>query len=169
MMTIRDTVVRVAMTMVVDNGLINLSCAELCKRANIPDGSWYHIMGCNFSDFVDELRKKYACNGSHKVVKYRANPTLRKEHILSVALKLSENNGVDTVQRNHIADSAGVSVALVSRYFGTIKKLRRTIVRAAIKQENLPVIAYAIISHNTCVKKISIELRTKALEHFKCI
>ena len=52
----REKVKQTAIDMVEEAGLINLSRSALCARAGIPDGSFPHVMGCNFSEFVEELR-----------------------------------------------------------------------------------------------------------------
>ena len=116
----REEVKKVAVCMVTGAGLINLSRRELCERAGIPDGSFPHIMGCNFAEFVEELKLEDIQEISHSVSKTRANPELRKEHILSVAVTMAETDGYSKITRDKIAEAAGVSMGLVTRYFGTM-------------------------------------------------
>lgn len=126
----RDHVKNVAVNMVIKSGLINLSRKDLCNAAGIPDGSFQHVMGCTFSDFIKELKNENVSNSEHAVVKTRIHPELRKDQILNVAVEIAKRIGYEKITREEIAVQAGVSMGSVTRYFGTMKKLRRTIKRA---------------------------------------
>jgi len=155
---------QIAIGMVRKNGLINLSCSELCNAAGIAQGSWVHVMGCTFCEFIDELKKdNIESKLNHKVIKTRTNPALRREHILIAALKLAEKTGVHNLQRQYIANEAGISSSLVSYHFGTMIQLKRTVLRAAIKREIIPIIYHAIKHNDNGVKKLSLKLRTKVM------
>lgn len=160
----REQVKEVAVCMVKGEGLINLSRRELCERAGIPDGSFPHIMGCNFSDFVEELKLENIQEIAHSVSKTRANPELRKDHILNIAVTMAKVSGYNKITRDKIAESAGVSMGLVTRYFGTMVQLRRDIVRMAVRNEILEVVAQAVISNDPHVKKIDADLKERALK-----
>lgn len=133
----RDHVKKVAINMVVKSGLANLSRKDLCNAAGIPDGSFQHVMGCTFSEFVKELMqdKTVEKNDECKIVKTRIDPELRKDQILRQAVIIALKVGHDKVTREEIALQAGVSMGSVTRYFGTMKKLRRSIKRS-INQTN---------------------------------
>ena len=47
---------QIAIDMANANGLINLTRFDLCERAEIPEGSFPHVMGCTFTEFVTELK-----------------------------------------------------------------------------------------------------------------
>ena len=160
----REQVKEVAVCMVRGSGLINLSRRELCERAGIPDGSFPHIMGCNFAEFVEELKLEGIEEIPHAVSKTRANPALRKDHILTVAVGMAKTEGYNKITRDKIAESAGVSMGLVTRYFGTMVQLRRDIVRMAVRNEVLEVVAQAVISNDPHVKKIDTDLKERALK-----
>lgn len=151
-----------AVAMVREQGLINLSRRELCARANIPDGSFVHVAGCSFADFVSRLRDEDLEQASGAVVKRRAHPGLRKESILSAAVDLSTVRGYYNVTRDEIADAAGVSMGLVTRYFGSMKQLRRDIMRHAIKDEIPEIIAQGLANGDEHAKKAPTELKEKA-------
>lgn len=135
----REEVKKVAVAMVKSEGLINLSRRKLCERAGIPDGSFPHVMGCSFVALVNELKLENIQEIPHSVSKSRADPTLRKDHILSVAVNMAKTDGYNKITRDKIAESAGVSMGLVTRYFGTMGQLRIAVMRRAVKQE-IPVI-----------------------------
>lgn len=117
---------KIAYDMVSESGLINLSRSELCKRANIADGSFSYIMGCTFSDFTKTL-KRIPTKANHKVIKTRTNKSLRKEQILNIAIEL----GYDNLNICKIAENAGVSVSLVNHYWGSLKQLQRAVRRCS--------------------------------------
>lgn len=164
----RERVKQTAIDMVEEAGLINLSRSALCARAGIPDGSFPHVMGCNFSEFVEELRD--LCAGpQHVVTKNRANPALRKDQILNVAVTMATAVGYNKVTRDAVAEGAGVSMGLVTRYFGTMKNLRRDIMRFAIRNEVAEIIAQGLVNGDDHARKAPAELKAQAaalLAHF---
>jgi len=159
----REHIKEIAIKMVKTNGLINLSRSDLCKRAEIPDGSFPHIMGCNFSDFVEELKDENIVEESHDVNKSRVDPALRRAHILNTAVGMAKSEGYQRITRDGLAKKAGVSSGLVTRYFNTMIQLRRSIVRQAVQREVLEIIAQAVLSNDPHVSKAATELKKRAL------
>ncbi|MBW1726010.1 MAG: TetR/AcrR family transcriptional regulator [Deltaproteobacteria bacterium] len=159
----REQIKKIAVKMVETDGLINLSRSDLCKRAEIPDGSFPHIMGCNFSDFVEELKGENISEKSHDVNKSRVDPVLRRAHILNTAVDMAKIDGYQRITRDGLAKKAGVSSGLVTRYFNTMSQLRRSIVRNAVQHEVLEIIAQAVLSNDPHVSKASTELKKRAL------
>jgi DNA-binding transcriptional regulator YbjK len=158
----REHVRKTALEMVKKHGLINLSRHDLCKRAEIPPGSFPYIMGCNFTAFIAELKIETNDNAIYSVNKTRANPILRRDHILQVAIKIARTIGYQKVTRGIIAESAGVSTGLVTHYFKTMPQLKRAIMRTAIAQEIPEIIAQGLINNDKHAIKASPELRAKA-------
>lgn len=78
--------------------------------------------------------------------KTRLKPEARKEDVLAVALTLAAKVGYPNTTRAMLADACGLSGAALNYHFGTMAQLRRAVVRAAVKAENLEVIAQAILS-----------------------
>lgn len=143
-------------------GLINLSRRELCDSAGIPDGSFPHVMGCNFADFVEELREEGIETPNVPVSKSRANPGLRRDHILNVAIEMAKVKGYHKITRDGVADSAGVSMGLVTRYFGTMNQLRKAVMRSAVKQGIPEIVAQGLANGDDHAKKASAELKAQA-------
>lgn len=158
----REKVKQTAIAMVQKTGLINLSRRDLCERAGIPDGSFPHVMGCNFADFVNELKAEGHNGAVCPVSKSRANPALRKEAILSAAIEVAKEQGYLKVTRDLVAGRAGVSMGLVSRYFGTMKQLRRDIMRTAVTQGSPEIIAQGLANGDAHAKKAPPELKAEA-------
>lgn len=163
----KENIKQIAIKMVREFGLINLSRSELCERAGIPDGSFPHIMGGTFAEFVEELRAEGVGvdTAPTTVSKRRANPALRKESILDAAMIIAKGRGYRKVTRELVAKAANISPGLVSRYFGTMAQLQRDIIRRAIKDEVLEVVAQGLANGDKHALKASKELKTKAA-HF---
>lgn len=161
-MSTKTAVTETAQAMVKENGLINLSRRELCERAGIPDGSFPHVMGCNFAEFVQSLDTPSAFESGHKVSKSRANPELRRDHILATAVGMAQSLGLANITRDAIAEKAGVSNGLVTRYFKTMTQLRGDIMRRAIKQEILEIVAYGLAIRDSRALHAPLELRERA-------
>ncbi|MEG1884863.1 MAG: TetR/AcrR family transcriptional regulator [Alistipes sp.] len=143
-------------------GLINVSRSGLCAELGIHNSAWPSTIGCSFTEFFDELKDLVPAS-THLITKKRVNPELRKDHVLNVALALSEVEGYSKVTRLQVADAAGVSTGTVSKHFGTMDQLRNDVVRRAVKTKNLKVIAQAIAAGDRHVKKIDVDLKAEAL------
>ncbi len=160
----RDQVKQIAITLVRRIGLINLSRRELCKAAGIADGSFMSIMDCTFTEFIDELRAENINQCLVAVNKRRVAPSLRKEQLLKVAVAEAIDKGYNSVTRDAVAEIAGVSFGLITKYFGTMTQLKNDIIRYAIKNEVLEIVAQGIANQDHRVKKIPAELRKKAID-----
>lgn len=158
----KSSVLAKARELVKSGGLINLSRQGLCEAAGIPDGSFPHVMGCNFAEFVGQLRAENIQENAHTVSKSRANPELRKSQILGVALAQAKAVGYHKVTRDAIADGAGVSMGLVTRYFGTMGQLKRAVMRAAITQGVAEVVAQGLANGDPQARKAPAELKAQA-------
>lgn len=161
----RQRIKKIALDMVKTDGLINLTRADLCKRADIPEGSFPHIMGCSFTEFLTEL-KPHAIgdNTNHVVKKRRANPEHRKQQILNAALTVAKNSGLNKTTKQSIAEAAGISVSLVGHYFKTVPQLKRAIMRAAISQGIIEIVAEGLTSKDPHARKAPKELKTRAAQ-----
>lgn len=95
--------------------------------------------------------------------KKRLPPNERRDAILAAAVDLSRRDGYNQITRDAIAEHAGVSMGLVTRYFGTMNKMRRAIIRAAISDEVLEVIAQGLAARDEHARKAPDDLKRKAL------
>lgn len=95
----------------------------------------------------------------------RLSPTLRRALILDAALQAATTGHYLKITRRDIADAADVAPTLVTHYFGTMCALRRTIMRHAVKQSCLPVIAQGLTANDRHALKADQTLRDRALLH----
>jgi len=160
----REHVKSVAIEMAKRSGLINLSRRELCERAGIPDGSFPHVMGCTFTEFITELRTEGVASSNVAVNKRRVSPTLRKEHLVSVAIDLAIEGNYMRTTRDAIAERAGVSMGLVTKYFGTMQQLRNEIMRRAVVDGIPHIVAQGLAAGDKRASKAPAELKTAAAQ-----
>ncbi len=160
----RSDVVTIARKMVRSKGLINLSRLELCDKSGIPDGSFHHVMGCSFAQFIKELQAENIKQPMAPVSKRRVPAEMRKEHILAVAVDQAKKMGYHKITRDAVADAAGVSFGSVNRYFGTMTQLRGDVMRSAIKQGIAEIVAQGLANGDERAKKAPMELKLKAAE-----
>lgn len=100
------------------------------------------------------------------MTKNRFQPAIRRELILKAALvTASRPGGWSKLTRQAIAREAGCSDALVSCYLGNMPKVRKAIMREAVRKEILEIIMQSIASHDGyAVKKwLPAALKHKAI------
>lgn len=88
----------------------------------------------------------------------------RKQSILNAALKLSETTGYMHITREAIALEADCSPGLVSRYLGTMANMRRDVMRAAVKQRNLAVVAQGLAARDPHARRAPDDLKAAAVD-----
>lgn len=92
----------------------------------------------------------------------RMKPAERRESIVQAALRVAERDGYHMMRRDAVAESAGVSMGLVTTYFGTMQQLRRAVMRKAIELERIGVIAQGLAYKDKHAHKAPAALREKA-------
>ena len=98
-------------------------------------------------------------------MKKRLHPDDRKEQILIAALKVAGRpGGWAKLTRDAVAKEAGCAEGLPSKYFGTMVAFRRAIMRAAIQDWNLSVIAQGLAAGDKVAVKAEEALKRKALD-----
>lgn len=162
----KQTALQVGAKLAKTKGLINLSRAEVCEAMGITDGSWHSVVGCTFTELLKELKDTIGDEKAFPVSKKRTSPELRKDHILTVALKLAEATGYTKITAVQIADAAGIAHGTVLKYFGTMAQLKNDVMRKAVKSGNLKIIAQGLSVGDRHAKKVSDELKADAL---KCL
>lgn len=161
-MSTKEALEIVAIEMIREIGLINLSRQALCEKAGVKYGSFTHIMGCNFNEFINQMNARGETGPNLPISKARAHPALRKDRILQAALAVATSLGIDKMTRAEISEQAGVSTGLITRSFGTMIALKRDVMRAAVKMELLPVIAQGLASGDRHACKAPEELKQRA-------
>lgn len=93
----------------------------------------------------------------------RYKPEVRKALVITAALALAEQGHFLKLTRDSIARAAGVTGSAIQYHFKTMEQLRGDVMRAAIKQERLVVIAQGLTCGDGRAVRVSPELRARAL------
>lgn len=95
----------------------------------------------------------------------RLKPEARKDEIITAALALAERSHYTRVTREAIAAAISIKGPAIQYHFGTMGQLRRELMRAAVKQGNLIVIAQGLTSGDEQAKKADPVVRQEAIRH----
>lgn len=85
----------------------------------------------------------------------------RKRLLLDAAMPLAEKYGFESVSRSMVADAAGVSESLLSRYW-TAVEFHAALMERAIVAENLTVLAQGLALRHQTALDAPLELRQAA-------
>ena len=94
----------------------------------------------------------------------RLTPDVRREQVVMAALELAHSKPYWAVTRNELADAVGIAGSVVQYHFGTVKQMRRAIMRAAVHREDLLVIAQGIAAQDPHALRAPADLRARAVK-----
>ncbi len=158
----KNKITKAAIDIVSKIGLINLTRQSLCDSVNIADGSFYSIMGVTFTEFAKSLTEY---DVYHITDCKRANINVRKQHILASAIIVAKNKSYNKMTREDVANEAGVSLSLITHRFNTMAQLRCDVMRYAIKNEIVEIIAQGLAYRDKRAIRISQELKHKVAKY----
>lgn len=92
----------------------------------------------------------------------RMNPDERRAEVLAAALRTAAALGLSRMTREDIAKAAGCTPGLVSARLGTMKRVRDEVMRLAVRQEVLPVVAEGIALRHPHALKAPTDLQKRA-------
>lgn len=156
MSNLQEAVTTAAAEIIADKGLINLTRESVCKRAGIASGSFTLVMGCTFTEFL----KNYEDENLGDVTEHtRSDPRTRRAQILKVATAVAKRIGINNMRRADVAEQAGVSGSLVSRYFASFDDLREEVATGAIESNDGRIMAQLILADSPLAGELSDEQR----------
>ena len=88
-----------------------------------------------------------------------------KQNIINAAIIVAGKMGYKNITRSAVAAEAGCSDGLINTYYHTMNQLRTSVMRTAIKTENLDIIAQGIVAKDSRALRVSEELKKKAIRH----
>ena len=91
---------------------------------------------------------------------------IKKKEILSIALKISESMGYQSISFHEMRQHGGVFPSTISRLFGNIENLKERTILEAINQKNTIVIVQAIACNQRSIRCLPREFLKKTLESF---
>lgn len=93
----------------------------------------------------------------------RLAPDDRKRQIVAAACRIAAKQGFNHVTREAIAESANVSVGLVSHYCGGMDGLRRAVVDEAVRTKNIRLLGQALLVQDPAARRAPADLRKAAI------
>ena len=93
----------------------------------------------------------------------RLTPAVRRQHILDAAILLASSGNYTQITRQGIAETAGIAPTLISHHFGTMVQLRRAVMRYAVQNQHLTVIAQGLAARDKQAQKASPAIQSAAL------
>lgn len=94
----------------------------------------------------------------------RIDPDERKQQILDAAIKLAKQVGYHSITRDGVAQELGISHGLINNYFNTIEQLKKEVIKKAIEEQILEIIAQALGMGDKQILKISKDIKDKVLK-----
>lgn len=93
----------------------------------------------------------------------RLPPKVRRDQIMNAAVKIALDKGYYNITRLEVANAAGISEGSVSIHFGTMNKLKRALMRHAVKNGIFEIVAQGIAANDKHALKVSKDFKNKAL------
>ena len=94
----------------------------------------------------------------------RLPPRIRMNEMTLAALALAVDHGYDRVTRDQVAAACSVSPSAVQYHFPTMTQLRRSVMRAAVRHGNLPVIAQGLAAKDPIARRAAPDVQQAAAE-----
>ena len=95
----------------------------------------------------------------------RLKPQIRKDEILAAALVLAASTHYTRVTREAIAGAVTIKGPAIQYHFGTMSQLRRELMRAAVKQRVLSVVAQGLLARDEHAERADTALREEAVAY----
>ena len=143
--------------MVQESGIENVSYLELCKRSNIPTGSFYHIMGCGFNEFREKLTIR-------SIV---LSKTSNYSKLINAGLSLSLIDGCayHCIRVKQLSEATLIPKQTIYAHFKTVHNLQITILRYAIELKKTRIIMQAISVKDPEINNLPYELKRKLADY----
>lgn len=93
-------------------------------------------------------------------------PDARKKQLLDVARAQAEKSGYASLTRDGITGAAGVASGQLNRLFGTLDGLRTELMKQAVRDGHLRIVAQGIIGGHPIARRASRDLRARALADY---
>lgn len=92
----------------------------------------------------------------------RLEPDTRKAEILAAAMTLARQHGYRDLTRNQIAEEAGCSPGLVTRYYYAMPLLLSEVLTEAVRLEELDLVAQGLVHGEPAAWAAPAQLRARA-------
>ena len=89
----------------------------------------------------------------------------RKQELLDAAISLSKHMGYTHITRDGIAQRVGVSYGLVTHYFKSMDNLRKVIMKEAIRNAIVEIVAQGLVCKDPLTKNLKPKLMKKVIAY----
>jgi AcrR family transcriptional regulator len=93
----------------------------------------------------------------------RLEPKERTAQILNAAIEVAKAKGYDSITRDDVAAKAKCSIGLISLRWTTMAALKRAVMREAVKNSVLPIIAQGIVARDSLALNAPTRLKKLAV------
>ena len=93
----------------------------------------------------------------------RMGPNTRRRAILAAATKLAMRHGYTNLTRESVAAEAKCSPATISVYYPVFNEVKRAVLRAAIVESNLTILAQGLAARDRAAMRAPEELKLRAV------
>jgi AcrR family transcriptional regulator len=104
-------------------------------------------------------------------VKITFDAKYRRDQILKEATQIARELGCNNVNKTLLARQLRISPSLINYYFGSVSKLHKLIIKKAIKENDIAIIAFEMINKNKRIlkspKNILIDAQTFLINRWK--
>jgi AcrR family transcriptional regulator len=157
----RTQLIKTALEQIARGGWASTTHRTIAAACDIHQSSVYQHFPKR-SDLRNELMARQPELNLPEEPDLRMQPEQRKDQLLTIGLGLAAEVGYKNVTMVKLTEAAGVSRTLYHRYFSTVGRFRVDLMRAAVKQENLAVIAQGLAAKDPQALKAAPELRERA-------
>ena len=159
----KDLIKEKAAKLAMNNGIHTVTRDSVCKAAGIPPGSFKYYMGVSFGEFLLNLRKELPATNKLNPQVRVAQAEIRREFLLKAGVKAAQEIGFNNLTRKIVAQHASVSPSLFQYYFKTIENFKNSLMRYAVENQILEIIAYGIATGHSEVSTLPKHLKLKAI------
>lgn len=94
--------------------------------------------------------------------KQRLKAEVRKEEIMAAGLALAQSKGYDRITRDEVGRAVGVSGTTIQYHFPTMTQFRRELMRYAVRNRNVAVVAQGLVNQDPRAKAAPEDLKDAA-------
>jgi len=98
------------------------------------------------------------------IKRLRLEPSERADNILAAAVAVALREGFRGITRDQVAAEANSSVGLIYTYYRSMDSLRDEVMRVAVRDKHLAIVAQGVASGNVVAARAPAELRRAALQ-----
>jgi len=158
-MSDKEKIKKAALSLARDIGPQNITLTALCDLVGISPGSFSHIMGVGFTEYVHTLPS----NEITEITRKRSTPIFRKRAIIKKTVEIVWNGSIpfSCITYSSIAKHTGMARSTVVKYFDSIAHVKNEVMKYAIQNEILEIVAQGIVTKNRLALAVPAELKRK--------